>query len=445
MRPLKDWLERNRVYVGVYEGAMNDYSRQSFCRGITIRNISFYTDLRMDDIPVNSDIDHLILKAHKCGSKYALLVAIGSYIFNERSIVRGFEREITRDFFILGHVLDRKEGYFSIHPQFLLLNLECWSEIGKPKFGSPNKGPLRLKNVVRSNENFHDDYTPVWIEAGDGSSLFKNVQDGWSLINCGISNSKQIIPFNNHIRTGKAYLYPELKDEFLIKRFDLWHKGNSWVTRPWYINNEKLTPDTELPKEKIKTFFALASGFKSNVILENQGFYESTEIFFYDSSLVTLNLKRWLIENWNGRDYVSVLNKWLDQSNDKSDRKEIFNDEFFLNLKAVLDHFGGNEGFAEHWTRFKNLRHSFLHINVFDSSFKTILGMIPDERETFIWWSNVFRSFYTQCFLTNEEVKSIYNFWIESLRRKSENLIVYGYDIYGLEVCGKIQNVEFKI
>ena len=57
----------------------------------------------------------------------------------------------------------------------------------------------------------------------------------------------------------------------------------------------------------IKKLYSVAASFKPNMILHKFGFYDDTEVVFYDYSKQALAFKKLLIKEWDGEDYPSFL------------------------------------------------------------------------------------------------------------------------------------------
>ena len=60
--------------------------------------------------------------------------------------------------FCKAHIMARPNRKAYFHHQHMNLNLTMWKDIGAPDMSK------RYDVIKRSSDNFHDDYTPSWIE-----------------------------------------------------------------------------------------------------------------------------------------------------------------------------------------------------------------------------------------------------------------------------------------
>jgi hypothetical protein len=146
----------------------------------------------------NSDYSHI------------LFMASGVRIYDS-SVIFDIEKEIldNPNYLAAAHILDWKENWYELHQQFVLVNVKHWKNIGCPKFGDWNPGTDRLVVLERSKENFHDDYTPLWIKDTGQTRLQYHSKPGWNFIDQALKNNLKIINWNQTIRDKRTYYYPE--------------------------------------------------------------------------------------------------------------------------------------------------------------------------------------------------------------------------------------------
>jgi len=175
----------------------------------------------MDTSPViNENVDELLQQAFDLDYKYLVVGALGvTYKDHGLEFMEVIDKDwdvISKDLKIIGHVLDRKENYYELHHQTFIINLEWWNSIGRPFIGEDMNHPdgISLPNIHRSEENHHDDYTPLWITKGNGSSTYHKTKFGWNIISKALENDKKINSFNKKQRASKCFLYPEVKQDF---------------------------------------------------------------------------------------------------------------------------------------------------------------------------------------------------------------------------------------
>ena len=64
-----------------------------------------------------------------------------------------------------GHIIAKPNKPAYLHHQHVEINLDVWRELGRPFIFE------RWKNYERSDENYHDDYTPHWITPKDRPTI----------------------------------------------------------------------------------------------------------------------------------------------------------------------------------------------------------------------------------------------------------------------------------
>lgn len=161
------------------------------------------------------DEDELLEVACDSGFEYAVVLSTGTEFTNGTMFFTELDKLLDRDFFIAGHILDRQEAYYELHQQCYVINLKQYQALGKPRIGDcefyVNK---TLSKPNRSQDNYHDDYTPTWIEPSGTKDLYKHCRHGWNLINQSLENNLPCIVFNDTLRNSKFYLYPESEKDF---------------------------------------------------------------------------------------------------------------------------------------------------------------------------------------------------------------------------------------
>src|SRR5690606_3626020 len=71
------------------------------------------------------------------------------------------------------------------------------------------------------------------------------------------------------------------------------------------------------PEHKIRNLYCVAAGFKPNMLLQRHGFEEKACITFFDYSNQALNVRRKLMEAWDGLDYPDFCKEIIHNSNDE--------------------------------------------------------------------------------------------------------------------------------
>lgn len=215
--------------------------------------------------------------------QYAMVVSIGMVfsMIGARTPISEFKE--SEDYFCRGHIIARpgRERAF-LHPQHLEVNLNTWRNIGRPNLRE------RYPYVDKSDQNVHDDYTPLWIE---------------------FEGMPRIDNFSNDVRADKAWSYFTIPKRLALheKRwpsYKFYERPDPISENYFKILENRMAPtyfleNTEYWNEKIlkdiseKTYDTLAlpaSGFLVEFLarhLDHQG-----EILFYDILQSNLDIKR---------------------------------------------------------------------------------------------------------------------------------------------------------
>ena len=433
----------------------------------------------------SDSIDTLLNQAYDLGYNYIYVMSIG-YITSDHSLLYEIHDFAERNqFWLLAHLLEDKNydknawfknqgAWFQIHPQSFYLNLDVWAQIGKPKFGNnEHVKDLVLPDYNRSKENIHDDYTPLWLKpAGDrpenvlsnGQTYTGPVKQGWNLIATLLANNVAIGNFPESIRRKKSYLYPEIDDD----RFQRILAGETGLavepTGPTYAQHQYLK-ETDLsrvpnavfvfnndsmslerisfyPTMKLNTLYAVAAGFKPFQLL-TQVDSTASRVVYIDYSQQALDFRKWLVENWNGEDYIKAIADY-NQLVPEFDpiwvpgRKHEFPDRWSENIQL----FGGKQQWLKFWNRYRLLEHAYLKINLLSDYESLLCDMQSHQGNNMIWISN---SFYTPATVRNFPPGELKTHWETFLKSVVDNNVcvqMVGYDHtggYQTQLHGKIQ------
>lgn len=185
-----------------------------------IKNISDYTISsvwsKKYDVLVGLDEDELLSFAVDQDYNFAVVIATGTEFINGDSFFHAVEDLVTSDFFVAGHILDRKEAYYELHQQCYVINLKKFDSLERPKIGQIALGHQHRQCVpCRSHENVHDDYTPIWVSGSDDHKDYQHKLHGWNILGVAFDKDEKVIVFDDKFRNNKKYYYPENQQEFL--------------------------------------------------------------------------------------------------------------------------------------------------------------------------------------------------------------------------------------
>lgn len=206
------------------------------------------------------------------------------------------------DYDLVGHILDRKEKYYELHRQHFIINVEKWKELGAPSFTTQEVGSVT--EVKRSQDNFHDDYTPTWIETKNVQNIKKTkLRYGGHVISEFLKAGLRVRPFENKERSDKNFVYYD-ESEQISNALSIAH-----LSQP----NSFYYPKATSHKEKIfwrcyPTYLSVANGIESLYRIKNV-YPWINEIIFYDVSLPALIFTELLIKKYT-KDYKSFVQEY---------------------------------------------------------------------------------------------------------------------------------------
>lgn len=270
----------------------NDWTRE------LVKNISDFTISNTFskgyDLLQGQDEDVLLQTAVSEGYKHAVVFSTGTEFVNATSFYDSIEQLANTDIFIAGHILDRQDAYYELHSQCYFINLKEYKKLGCPLVGKQELGSKhRQEKPWRSAENYHDNYTPIWVSGGDDTAEYNHKCHGWNILSIAFNKDLTVKVFDEAIRNNKKHYYPENQQEFI--------KHIQWTYQRYnYCANEFIhTEHTETINFKQGEFeqcFVPASGlWWTNFISKSKPVkvvvydYNQRALDYWKSKLPTIN------------------------------------------------------------------------------------------------------------------------------------------------------------
>lgn len=201
------------------------------------------------------DEDELLIAASK-KFNHAVLFSTGTEFLTE-DFFKEIEKQIKLDYLLQGHILDRGDAFFELHQQCYLINLIKYKTLDYPEIGNQELGKSHFQFIPnRSEENIHDDYTPIWIQPGNTLKEYHHKCHGWNILSIGLSQGS-LFAFNNTIRNSKKHFYPEDTESFYS------HLDKMYFRNRFSVQEKIFKTHTETPSGnvgKIRQVVAPASG-----------------------------------------------------------------------------------------------------------------------------------------------------------------------------------------
>lgn len=223
---------------------------------------------------------------------------------------------------IIGHILDKKDSYYELHPQLLYIKPKWWDSLEDKTVGKESNESWITKEPIRSNHNFHGTYTPKWVKNGTEEKTYKNKRFGWNIIKQALESKNGVGIWGEEERQSYDYIYPETpdwKDKFffwLDQKWDMTYKSyyvanTEKINLFTYANEENSVPTPDRLQEEyifITTGGGLLSAFTVYNAIGWHAKYIKTHVSIVDVSQHCLECQRKIHTEWNAttswKDYI---------------------------------------------------------------------------------------------------------------------------------------------
>jgi hypothetical protein len=444
------------IAFGLYNQINNrSESYQEHIRGITnfavnLQIVSYnWTNKRNASLIVSNNIDDILTKANVDKPDYAYVVAYGYRSYNERLVTMMINHAEANGYSVLAHILEDNpkeplNGFYSLNNQCFLINMEHWRNAGCPRFGRHETASTELPLVLRSSGNFHDDYTPYEIKpTGQTRQYTGQLRDGWNLASTMIKNGCSIGNFPDEIRNLKQHIYPEVGTEleqllagdtsvqvveYNQKRYIDLMDFSGFQGSVYVFNTDSMAPDN-IPynkNTKLDSIYCVAAGFKPIQLMNQCNWDSNTQMVYFDYSDSALAFKKWLIETWDGRDYLGAVNKYQTEVDTNFRPIWFVGRDYTPEWNNTMEYFGGEQAWLELWDKYRKLPHKFLKTNLYSDYHDLVGDMNKHPGNNLIWFSN---SFYTEASLRHfrpSELKALYEKFIADLKASNNSLQICG-------------------
>jgi hypothetical protein len=390
----------------------SDMLKHDQLKDIMIDYTTFYAH-RLEQVSYNLDIVYADsidngLEQYSDTYNHILFMAAGVRIY-DASVILDIAEEIekTPNYIAAAHILEWKDNWYELHHQFVLVNCRNWQKIDRPEYGSRTPGKHNLVVIERSVENFHDDYTPLWIkDTGVRKDQF-HCRQGWNLIDKGIKAGLKIINWNQNIRNKRTYYYPETNSDIFyqsyklrkilpeITNFNQLRLLNEMIAgvsdQIWAINSEHMHVHNK--NQQYEAIVLPASGFKYLDIFQSNALSNQGEIIIYDYNQLSID---WIKHIHQSRSYdIQELVKTFKHNNNLKwfgyDNPPIITNGklakgFLDGFKITKDYYRGN--FERYLDQFRAKPVKFVKTDLIQNYFN-LLNEISDKK-CLLHISNIF-------------------------------------------------------
>jgi hypothetical protein len=406
------------------------------------------------------NVDSIMSQAAEKNASFCLIQKIG-HIIDERWYLphweqSGFYESIDTQMLNLDFLVSAEwefkalENQVDLQSDCMLVNVEKFIEMGRPVFTSAATAPTVIdcdfKEGVLSN---HGGQLQS-VELGHGGNWIKESLEHGLVVNelgpninhCRFylaksSDSEKVLSnaIGKPIKPMAVNLDSNAPHEQFIKKIsNQIIKAKNGV----FLFNIESYIDLESDKkqEPLDALFSVAAGFKPYRILLEKGFTADTEVIFYDYSQTALDVKKYIIDNWDGVDFPKFIRVLFKEFPHPDAFYQLWDSTTPLNLdwndmeimwQNELEKWGGQDSFAEHWAQCKSLTHSYIKCDLLQDR-ASLLKKMSQFKSSYIWWSNAFFTIFSHWHFNASERKQQYLEWVESISQTAPECEISGAD-----------------
>lgn len=374
------------------------------------------------DFLMSDNLDEALLLAKRMKFKCAIVQTPGHVIRGD--FVSELNKMREQDWLLMGHILETKE-YLKLHEQCFALNL---TKLDEDELYPGEYNPKILVPLYdRSEENFHDNYTPTWVKFNEQYDK-RETHWGWHWIARGLINS-QVLVFNENVRKSKIHLYPENPGSY-----ETWYRENNesqmasvinqfvgGERKIHIVNNETISRElisNQTRQESFDNVIVLASGFYG---LKMSKLYSPKKLIYYDILQPMLDITKNINETWNGIDNLDAFYEGHVTFNNPNLRRLDHLSEGIFSDTAELE---------DYLQEFKSIEKEYHQFNVITDPEK-LLAIIPESGSTYIWLDSVYTYWFNLWEHRPREIESSYRTILDGIAKHENDVWLHVKDPNG--------------
>jgi hypothetical protein len=259
--------------------------------------------------------EDLMLREAAKDYTHAVVLSTGTEFINGDEFFHEVEKLVYshKDFFLMGHIPDRDDGYYELHDQCYIINLKKYKDLNCPVVGEfAYYSEHKQIEPLRSPYNVHDDYTPTWVRWGTHTKTYKHKWHGWNILSVAFNAQESVDVFPEAFRNNKVYYYPNYEPAFIPKSTYLYGKNQVAAQTMFYPHNteEIIKIDFQGP---IRQLITQSSGLNWIDYLITYGYNKDTVVRFVDYNLFALECMKHIVDNWDGSNYARFVQDYIKQ------------------------------------------------------------------------------------------------------------------------------------
>lgn len=406
----------------------------------------------------STSIDDIMTQADALAVDYVYIVASGHRNTIIDHLCVAVDHLKNTNHAALAHILqddpDHDSQFYSLHHQCVLIDLNQWRQAGKPQWGTNTRvADCTLPAVARSQENFHDKYTPYWIAPSTNSARKYSgiLREGWQLVKGIIESGQSIGNFPQEVRNKKMHLYPdsggpfermivdgidEIPTNFNQRRYMQVTSFKSAQRTVFVYNTDMMHTNIGMTYNKstrLDTIYTVAAGFLPLQLLNSCQHHSNTRVVYFDYSQSALNFKKWLWQNWDGDDYNQAIGYYKNHIDTQFSPVWFIGKDYSGQWNEVLEYFGGKAAWLEFWRAYCKLEHEFIHCSLFGDYTALTNDMHNHPGNNLVWFSNSFHTEAALRYYSASKLKEMYSQCLSDFAKNNTSIQICGTDSQGIE------------
>tara|TARA_R110000851_G_scaffold113925_2_gene238752 strand:- start:983 stop:2371 length:1389 start_codon:yes stop_codon:yes gene_type:complete len=407
-----DYFDRRDKYKGNYSYATE---LMKFTWSLTNNTLNQGFDFLVGD-----NLEETLVTAKLLGYKCAIIQTPGHCI--RHNFLDHLTELRKQDWLLFAHILEKNDK-LCLHDQCIILNLE---NLDNDEMNPGDRNETKLMPLYdRSDENFHDGHTPLWVKF-NGEYATQKTMWGWRWIAKGLVNS-QILTFTDEIRNSKIHLYPENEGNYegwyrendTSQLAKIAHQMSSPDSRRLHLyNNETVPPEMirrQTNQSRFDNIVVLASGFYGMKMAKE---FAPNKIVYYDIMSAMLDVNKRVNDTWDGtNDLAEFVTDGTPFHSPTVPKHNIYNEGIFKEQTDVTSYL----------PEFRNIDKEYHQVDIISDP-ELFLSLLPTTGSTYVWLDSIYTYWANLWQYRPREIAHSYQVILDGIRKHDNDIWVHVKD-----------------
>jgi len=269
-----------------------------------------------------------------------------------------------------GHIIARPFEQAFLHKQHIEIDIVQWKKIGCPNIFQEQRFAVGDK----SNINYHDDYTPYWIEFV-GLPRIENFDKDDRRMKAYTYDRDFNSEWNN-IAESEYGEFPQVQSD--NKSYGYFQRLNSRNSKMFYVNNTETLKRLPPKEESFDIIFSPTAGYITEKIC--QMYQHKGEVIFYDYCLDNIQIKKAIVD-------MNMTEEEINQYMKYQNKVQAITSVSTMSPETLEEEYG--DGRLAQQYMINNCKISYEVINIISPNYNTILEKVKGKKVLFNH-SNIF-------------------------------------------------------